>query len=171
MEKTFPEHVCEDTIFQELFFEYSRKLRNFLFYKCGDEALSEDLMQEAYLRMWKECKKVSYQKAKSFLFTVANNLFLDHVKHQKVVTRFKLIPISQSTPEDPQFLLEEKEFQGQLEEAIESLPEKQRVVFLMSRIEKMTYRDIAALLEISVKAVEKRMHKALIVLRDFSDKI
>jgi RNA polymerase sigma-70 factor (ECF subfamily) len=47
-----------------------------------------------------------------------------------------------------------------------ALPEKQRLVFLLSRIEKMTYKEIAELLDISVKAVEKRMHKALVSLRE-----
>ena len=51
-------------------------------------------------------------------------------------------------------------------EAISDLPEKQKEVFLLSRIEKMKYREIAEMLEISVKAVEKRMHLALLEMKE-----
>ena len=64
------------------------------------------------------------------------------------------------------FLFEEKEFMKKLQDAIAILPEKQREVFLLNRIDKMTYKEIAVLLNLSVKAVEKRMHNALIVLRE-----
>ena len=59
----------------------------------------------------------------------------------------------------------EKEFMEKLESTIDNLPEKQREVFLMNRIEKMKYKEIALHLDISVKAVEKRMHQALVVMR------
>jgi len=52
-----------------------------------------------------------------------------------------------------------------LEEAINSLPEGQREVFLLNRIEKHTYKQIAEMLDVSVKAIEKRMHKALLKLK------
>lgn len=166
-----PKNICSEDVFKVLFFEYARQLRNFIYFKCGDENLAEDISQEAFLRLWKECRNVPSNKAKSYLFTVANNLFLDHVKHQKVVTRFRLQKIKELSPETPEFLLEESEFKEQLESAIEALPEKQRSVFLLNRIEKMTYKEIAALLEISVKAVEKRMHKALVELRKLTKNI
>ena len=52
-----------------------------------------------------------------------------------------------------------------LENTISALPEKQREVFLLNRIEKKKYKEIALHLDISVKAVEKRMHQALLVMR------
>ena len=67
--------------------------------------------------------------------------------------------------------MEEQEFKNQLEKAIEALPENQREVFLMNRIDKMKYREIAEALGISQKAVEKRMHKALLELRKLTKKI
>ncbi len=166
-----PDQICEQSVFKELFWAYARPLRNFLYYKCGDPNLAEDLMQEAFLRMWAACQKVSYDKAKAFLFRVANNLFLDEVKHRKVVAKFQLNiskPVQHFTPQDE---LEENEFRARLEDAIARLPEKSREVFLLNRIEGLKYREIALLLDISVKAVEKRMHKALVELRKLSDLI
>lgn len=160
------EQVCEEKIFQQLFFEYAPRIRNFLYYKSGDLQLSEDLTQEAFLRLWKHCETVSYLKARSFLFTVANHLFLDVIKHKKVVQQFFLVKKKLDQVLTPDTIMEEDEIQTRLERALIALPEKQRLVFLLSRIEKMTYKEIAELLDISVKAVEKRMHKALMSLRE-----
>lgn len=155
-----------------MFMEYSDRIFRFLYYKSGNEGLSQDLAQEAFLRTWKNCKQVTLDKAKSYLFTIANNLFLDEVKHQKVVRKFQLAaPPKSSTRKDGQYLMEEQEFKAKLEDAIAQLPEGQRLVFLMNRIEKMKYKDIAELLDISVKAVEKRMSLALKSLRGIYDKI
>ncbi len=159
------DQVCDETIYQQLFYEYAPRIRNFLYYKSGDLQLSEDLTQEAYLRLWKHCNTVSYSKARSFLFTVANNLFLDVVKHKKVVQQFQLGQKPKEQIHGPDTLLEGAEMKSLLEKALMDLPEKQRLVFLLNRIEKMTYKEIAELLDLSVKAVEKRMHKALVGLR------
>ena len=164
-------NVCEEKTYQNIFESLSFSLRNFIFFKCGDVNQAEDIAQEAFLRLWKACANVLPEKAKSFLYTVANNLLLDQIKHQKVVLNFQKLPQKTETIEDPEYLYQVDEFQKILEEAIAALPEKNRVVFLMSRLEKLTYQEIAARLEISKKAVEKRMSKALIELRKLTDGI
>ncbi|MDP1125358.1 sigma-70 family RNA polymerase sigma factor, partial [Klebsiella pneumoniae] len=65
----------------------------------------------------------------------------------------------------PQYLMEESEFGERLQKAIEQLTEAQRTAFLMNRIEGKKYAEIAEILNISVKAVEKRMSQALESLR------
>jgi RNA polymerase sigma-70 factor (ECF subfamily) len=109
---------------------------------------------------------VPIEKVKGYLFAVAGNLFLDEKKHEQVVLRFqRQAPTEESTDENPHFDLETRELQDRLEKAIAQLPEHQRVVFLMNRMDKMKYVEIAAHLDLSVKAVEKRMHLALVELR------
>ncbi len=165
MEQPIQNSVCQDAVYKELFFAHARQVRNYLYYKGADSAEAEDLMQEAYLRLWRDCQKVPAEKAKAFLFRVANNLFLDAKKHEQVVLKFQNRQVSQTENEDPQFQLETKELQDRLEKAISKLSEKQRTVFLMNRMDKMTYAEIAERLELSVKAVEKRMSLALVQMR------
>ena len=160
--------VCEEEVFQTIYSTHAESLVNFMYYKSGDYSGSEDLMQDAFGKLWTECAKVSFEKAKSFLFTVANNTFLNKVKHQKVVLKFERLGHSQISNETPQYLLEEAEFKERLELGIAALPEGQRVVFLMNRIDKMKYKEIAEKLDLSVKAIEKRMHKALVAMRKIS---
>jgi len=171
MKQSEQQHTSEANAFKELYDRYYDAIRNFLYYKSGNMNLAEDLTQESFLILWKKRAGIDPLKVKSYLYTIANNLFLNEVKHQKVVVKYFQHPISTTSNETPEFAMEEAEFRQQLEDAIASLPEKNRVVFLMNRIEKLTYKEIAERLELSVKAVEKRMHKALIELRELYPKI
>lgn len=157
--------------FQKLFEEYYDSIKNYLFYKCGNIEQAEDLTQEAFVIIWDRRHSLKPEKAKSFLYTIATNLFLNQVKHQKVVQKYQRQPFSSTSYETPQFLMEESEFQQQLEAAILRLPEKARIVFLMNRIDKLTYREIAERLNLSEKTIEKRMTKALKELRKVTEKI
>lgn len=158
--------VCEEKAYKLLFDTHSKTLFNFIYYKCGDIDQAEDLVQEAFIKLWDNCSNVIFNKAKSFLFTVARNLFLNQVAHKKIVLQHKSTLPPGRTYETPEFLMEEQEFLIKLKKVIADLPEKQREVFLLSRIDKKKYGEISDMLGISVKAVEKRMSQALIILRE-----
>jgi len=158
--------VCEDNTYKDLFELHSKSLRNFIYYKCGDIQQAEDIVQDAFVKLWDNCSKIVFEKAKSFLYTVARNNFLNEVAHKKIVLQHQSNYKNDRTNESPEFLLEEKQFLERLQAVIADLPEKQREVFLLSRIDKKKYAEIAEMLDISVKAVEKRMSQALIILRE-----
>lgn len=157
--------LCDEKTYELFFKTHSKVFRNYIYYKCGDIQQAEDIVQDTFIKLWKNCAKVAFEKAKSYVFTLANNAFLNEVAHKKVVLQYQKNISAQQTNENPEFILEEKEFLVKLNKAIADLPEKQRVVFLLSRIDKKKYREIAELLGISIKAVEKRMSKALESLR------
>jgi RNA polymerase sigma-70 factor (ECF subfamily) len=163
--------LCEESTFTGIYNSYATTLHNYLFYKTGDTGLSKDLMQEAFTRLWQNCASVILETAKGYVFKIANNLLMNEYAHQKVVLNFQQRPTKSQTNESPEYLLEEKELKQELENAIAALPEKQRVVFLLSRIDKKTYKEIGELLGISKQAVEKRMYNALDALRKVSKKI
>lgn len=165
MKKIDPQSICKEVNFDLVYKELVKPLYHFIYYKCGDQALAEDLVQEAFIKLWENCSKVKKKQAKAYLFTVARNLFLNKVSKKKVALKFIQQLDHRKEQENPETLLRQKEFQDQLQLAIHQLPENQRIVFLLSRIDQLKYREIAELLEISQKAVEKRMHKALISLR------
>jgi len=158
--------VCDEKNFESIFNDYSKSLRNIIYYKCGDMALAEDIIQDAFIKLWKNCKKIVFFKSRSYLFTVANNNLLNHISHKKVVLRYEQKPHSDINNQDPQFIIEEKEFMSKLKNAIDELPEKQRETFLLSRIDKKSYKEISEISGVSIKAIEKRIHYALISLRN-----
>jgi RNA polymerase sigma-70 factor (family 1) len=155
--------------FKALFDQYYDPIRNFLYYKCGDADLAEDLCQDAFMKLWDKRDDVKSETVKSYLYTIANNMLLNKIRHDKVVINFAEKQKNQQDEQSPQYYLEEKEFKEKLDKVIGAMPEKQREVFLMNRIEEMTYQEIADRLSLSVKAIEKRMHGALNHLRNHLD--
>lgn len=158
--------VCNEEVYQQVYTEQAEPLRNFMYYKSGDLNQAEDLMHEAFIKLWENCGKVVFEKARAFLFTVSGNLFINQIRHRKIVLSFEKENKNGFDNQDPSFQLEQKEFKAKLEEAISGLTEAQREVFLMNRIDNLKYAEIAEILGISVKAVEKRIHKALVNLKE-----
>lgn len=159
------QNVCDDGLYQSIFKQLAPKIRNYIYFKFGDPEKAEDVVQEAFIKLWENCSKVPYDKAKSYLYTIATNLSLNDVAHQKVKLKFSNQKSKNHTNESPEFILETEEFKTKLENSIANLSEAQRTAFLLNRIEGMKYVEIATHLQISVKAVEKRIHNALLVLR------
>lgn len=154
--------------FKGLFDQFYEPLRNFVYYKTGDIDVAEDLIQEVMVKLWEKRATVKVETVKSYLYTMANNLMINRFKHQQVVYQFQAEAVHNmkgATAETPQFTMEVSEFEQHLQRVLASIPENNRMVFLMNRIEKLTYREIAERLELSVKAVEKRMEKALQIIR------
>ncbi|QXP77926.1 MULTISPECIES: RNA polymerase sigma factor [Winogradskyella] len=166
MSQPLHDNICESQLFERLYKKHAKNLHNFLYYKFGEHLNPQDKVQEAFIKLWQNCSKVAPPKAKSFLFTTANNLMLNAVSHQKVVLRYNEKPQKRTTNETPLFVLEEKEYHIKLQKAISNLTEAQRVAFLMNRVEGKRFKEIAELLDISVKGVEKRIYGALKRLRE-----
>ena len=160
------QNVCKEEVFLKLFEELSKDLYQFLYYKYGSTNYPEDLVQEAFAKLWANCSKVSPDKAKSYLFTIANNQMLNMLDKKKTVLKYeKSNSLKNYTNESPEFQLEEIEYMAKLQDAIESLPESQRITFLLNRVEKKKHKEIAEQLGVSRKTVEKRLYSALATIR------
>jgi RNA polymerase sigma-70 factor (ECF subfamily) len=157
--------VCNESVFQSVYKEHGKTVWRFIYFKCGNEAQADDLVQDAFVKLWENCAKVPVGKAKSFLYTVTRNAFYNEVAHKKVVLKHAKLQPHKVEHESPEFLMEEKQYHKKLQDALANLSDAQRTAFLLNRIEGKKYKEIAEMLDISVKAVEKRMSKALAALR------
>lgn len=158
--------ICKPQVYESLYNKHAKDLRNYLYYKFGNLESAEDIVQESFIKLWQKCADVVFEKAKSFLYTIATNMFLNEKSHDKVVLRYQQIPQDDTNIESPEFLILEKEYMDKLQKVLANLPNGQREVFLLNRIDKKTYAEIADQLNLSVKAVEKRMHNALLYVRE-----
>ena len=158
--------IDSEEIFQQIFNDNFTTLINYFYYKYGDYEKAKDFMQESFIKLWNNREKVPVNKAKGYLYTLANNAFLNELKRNKVRLEYNkknkgnLLQI-----ETPEFLMEEKEFLQKINRVISSLPDKHREVFLLNRIDGKTYKEIAGIFNISVKTIEKWMHVTLKVIR------
>jgi RNA polymerase sigma-70 factor (ECF subfamily) len=163
---------CEEQVFSKIHRDHAKDLHDFIYYKFGGEHDPNDKVQVAFMKLWENCKDIIPEKAKSFLFSVANNTTLNVIKHKKVVLKYELKSNkSNSNIQDPQFLLEEKEYMDKYQKALSNLTEEKRVAFLLNRVEGKKHKEIAEILGISRKAVEKRIYTALDQLRKEIDGI
>ncbi len=159
------EFYCNETTFSALYSGNFQKLIHFLYKKCGCITESEDLAQEAFFKLWKNREKVEEGKETSYLYTIANNLFIDKTRRNKVRRTYQSSVLFINEDLTPEYVLRMKEQEQKLNSNILSMPEKSREVFVMNKLKDMTYVEIAKNLDLSVKAIEKRMSKALHIFR------
>lgn len=152
--------------FIDIFNQHYKYIRNYLFYLSGDVKLAEDLVQDVFLQLWESRSKIKDETVGSYLFTIARNNFLKNKRRQKYDLKFRSTYFDKTEFESPEYVMEMKEFDHKMQGAIAKLPNKCRVIFLMNRIDGITYSEIAKNLGISNKAVEKQMSKALAIIRD-----
>lgn len=155
--------------FKQVFDQYFDAIRNYIYFMSSDVDLAEDIAQDAFVKLWDNRETIILSTVKSYLYTIARNLTLNYIKRDKLKYNFIAQTEMGQNNVSPQYELEQKEFKEKLEAVIASVPEGNREVFLMNRIEGMKYSEIAERLGLSVKAVEKRMSKALKIIREQID--
>ena len=148
--------------------QYYDELIKYLYYRSGIMDLAEDIVQELFVKLWEKRDLIKRETLKSFLYTMASNMMVNHFKRRKVMYNHQnQITKNQITEyKSPHFILEEKEFENKLNKIISALPDGYREVFLMHRIDEFTYQEIAIRLNIGVKAVEKRMSKSIKIIKE-----
>lgn len=146
--------------FKDIFNQHFDSVRNYIYYRSGDAETATDIAQETFLRVW-EKQPPDTSHITGLLFKIANDQFISLYRRQQVMIRFRLNSRPFHHEKSPEENLLFEELKDRYELALASLPEKQRTVFLMSRIEELKYHEIAERCGLSVKAVEKRMNLAL----------
>jgi len=152
--------------FKILFEQHFDTIRNFVYYRIGNEELATDIAQEAFMTIWEKQLTKSHENAIGLLYKIAGNILISKYRRQQVELKFQKSltsnPMDYSADEEFQF----NELQRKYEKALSNLSEKQRIVFLMSRNDELKYNEIAERLNLSIKAVEKRMSIAIAFLKE-----
>ena len=139
-------------------------LRRYLIYRSGDQDLSKDIAQNVFMKVWTKKIEIASGNIKSLLFKMATDEFISHIRKKKVEKEYtesidlKLI----REPDNNDDLLEKKVL---FQKALNQLPEKQKTAFLMNKMQGLTYKEIAEILNLSQKAIEKRIGLALKALK------
>jgi RNA polymerase sigma-70 factor (ECF subfamily) len=165
---------CGDvTAHEALFRTFAPGLNAFLTRYVQCPAIAEDLVQDLFLAIWDNRARMCIDGSiRTYLFAAARNRALNHLKHERVVDRFRTALLEWGDPSDPS-APGESDFLATLEiqKAIDRLPGRCRLIFTMSRQDDMTYGQIASALGISIKTVEVQMGRALRKLRACRDEL
>jgi RNA polymerase sigma-70 factor (ECF subfamily) len=151
--------------FKDLFDNHFDSVRNYIYYRSGDAEAATDIAQDTFLRIWEKHPSSDHHNITGLIFKIARDEYITHYRKQKVIAKFRLNSRPEPAGRSPEEQVIFEELKDRYETALLDLPEKQRTVFLMSRMEQLKYGEIAERLGLSVKAVEKRMNLALSYLR------
>jgi RNA polymerase sigma-70 factor (ECF subfamily) len=161
-----PDNVCNEQVFKNLFQTHSKDLYRYLYYRFGAQANPQDMVQEAFIKLWNNCLRVTREKARAFLFTVASNQTLNDLARTKTALDYRGKADPHQYSESPEDILEEKEYMDRLQSALEELHPDQRAAFLLNRIENKTHQEIAEIMDMPRKTVEKKIYAAVKALRE-----
>lgn len=168
--KDWSSTVKSPLLFEELFKVYAKPL----FYyaaKFVDDDAAKDIVQDTFEKLWTDSSLKVHHSLNALLFTMIRNNCLHHLEKQKV--RNKYLEYSRLTLKEEELWfymnesssLMEQDMEQKLNEVLERLPERCRQIFRMSRFENKKNKEISEALQISVKAVEKQISKALATIR------
>jgi RNA polymerase sigma-70 factor, ECF subfamily len=157
---------------------FKSNYKNLCFYAeslVGEKAAAEEIVGDFFLKLWENHKTIDIQiTIKAYLFTSIYNSSLKYLEHLKVLRKYYEYasyildnkdlwsPVSANYPLAN---LISQEIVGEIESAIQDLPEHCREIFQLSRFEELSYEEIAEKLDISINTVRTQMSRALQKLR------
>ncbi len=159
----------DETAFKELFLLHYAALCGYAMKYINDLDQAEEVVQDLFFNLWQKREKLEITiSIEAYLFRAVRNSCLNLLKHYKIREAYKVVneqSIKASEVAQGDQLIE-NELQEHIELAIESLPPERKKIFKMNRIDGMKYKEISAVLGISVKTVEAQMSKALKFLKE-----
>lgn len=156
--------------FNGLFRRHAEDLLRFTRRRVSSPDVAADLVQEAFLRIMRHPEPQQLRDPRAYLFTAAANLALDHGRHDRVArpadeSEAVLRDLADAAP-DPERAAAARQELALVRAAIDSLPERTRVVFEMSRFGGLSQPEIARALGVSTTLVWRMIHEAYAHLRD-----
>lgn len=157
-------HNDEDQFMEYIFRTYYAPLCKTVYNITRDSDAAEDIVQDVFMKVWRRKSQLDFSKSiKSYLFRSSVNTALNYLEKNRRNTSMEeseagSMRMAINTTEDA---IGYQEVNHRIQQALETLPPKCRTVFSLSRYDELSYAEIAEQLDISVKAVEKHMGKAL----------
>jgi RNA polymerase sigma-70 factor, ECF subfamily len=163
--------------FEEIYRTYSERILNLVYRMTLNEEVSRDLTQEIFIRIYRKLDTFHQEsQIYTWMHSIAVNHVLNYLKHQKRFRWTRMMsadqtefdnlsgitdsPLGDNRPLQADAAMEQQERTAIVLRALQSLTPKYRIPLILHHYENISYRDISAILKISMSAVESRIHRA-----------
>lgn len=160
--------IINENTFKDAYQKYYEIICRFLNYYTRDYQAIEEVVQDVFVTLWEKYEGKEITHIKTFLYNSARNRMLNYLRDKEnrsvLLEKWACIELEKNEAVD---CVDRQLFYQLLQAAIESLPEKCKEIFILSREEQLSYKEIAQIKEISVKTVENQMGIALKKIREY----
>ena len=157
-------------IFNAFYKEYSPRLEAVIYFLCNDKQQAEDIVQESFLRLWQNRESLNEsQSLKGYMRTISKNLFLDSTRKQKTRHIYNGLleePVANDVGDRASF----NELNSVVLSAISRFSVEKQEMYIASRLNGLSYNEIAAARNTTPKAVERHISKVSFHLRSYLTK-
>jgi RNA polymerase sigma factor (sigma-70 family) len=141
---------------------FSDRLYRFVLKNVKDRHKAEDIVQDSYEKLWKNYVSVNNEKARQYLFSTAYHTLIDRIRKEKRVSIIEVVKPAEN------YLAEYFcDLKDVLNEAVDKLPEVQKMVLLLRDYEGYSYKEIAELALLSESQVKVYIYRARVFLKEY----
>ena len=155
----------DERAFKRFFDIYAGRLYQFAFSFIKTKPVAEEVVSDVFFKVWLNKEGLKHiGNIKGYLFKATYNTSLNYLNEEKRRKAISMEDIKVDLSVDlicPETELINKELKTQIENAIESLPPRCKLIYKMAKVEQMKYKEIAALLDISVKTIDHQLTIAI----------
>ena len=142
--------------------EYSDSVYRFILKNIKDEERARDILQESFVKMWEKVQDISYQKARSYLFTTAYHTMIDLIRRES-----KQESLDDTPNYEPSHEKNYSDLKEVLDKGLEKLPEIQKNVLLLRDYEGYAYKEIGEIVNLNESQVKVYIYRARLSLKKY----
>ncbi|MGF7138037.1 RNA polymerase sigma factor [Roseimarinus sediminis] len=146
--------------------QYADGLFRFVLKNIRDHERANDLVQDSFEKLWRNCRDVTFSKAKSYLFSIAHNTMVDMIRKEK-----RMIVTDTSEMPENSHSRHYSDLKEVLDEGLKKLPEVQRSVLLLRDYEGYSYEEIGDMCQLSESQVKVYIYRARVFLKNYIGQI
>ena len=161
----------EAEAFDRLFSRHTRAIVNFAYRFVRDRQLAEELAQEIFLRVYESASRYRVEaRFTTWLYRIATNVCLNEVRKshfragrrplEAIARDPELLADAEGGGSSPERLLQQEAISRAIREALDRIPEKQRIAFILNKYQELSYAEVAGVMGTSEKAVKSLIHRA-----------
>jgi len=151
------------TEFKLLFDQWNRRVYNFAFFKTKSSYIAEEVVQRTFIKLWNNLNKKDLEiSIEAQIFCITKSVLLDVIKQENKYKSNTIESVDEPNhQETPNEIFNAKELNQRINQQIQKLPKVRQQVFILSRVEQLSYKEISQKLKITTKTVENHINLAL----------